>query len=73
MTQAFEYLVMDGRAVTDIDSAQVLEMCGRKRPSDKTLDYDWGNMRAYLCRAPVISEAHDETQIGAIEIIKEIA
>ncbi|WP_065357950.1 hypothetical protein [Kluyvera georgiana] len=44
------YMVMDGRAQFDIDRASVLECCGNKQPSWKSLRKDWGEQGAVLVR-----------------------
>ncbi|WP_368755042.1 hypothetical protein [Klebsiella oxytoca] len=66
--QEFEYFVMDGRAKFNFDRAVVLEALGRKMPSNKYLQSDWGDMDAVLVRAPVISD----TACGDFELIREI-
>lgn len=45
-----EYVVMDSRAIFDTDAAAILEACGPKRPSWKSLRKDWGGQEAVLVR-----------------------
>lgn len=35
------YLVMDSRAQFDIDKSTILECCGNKKPSWRSLGQDW--------------------------------
>lgn len=65
--QEFEYFVMDGRAKFNFDRAVVFEALGRKLPSNKKLQRDWGDMDAVLVRAPVISD----TACGDFELLRE--
>lgn len=44
------YMVMDSRAQFDIDRAVVLECCGEKQPSWRSLRRDWGEQGAVLVR-----------------------
>lgn len=44
------YLVMDSRAQFDFDKATILECCGNKKPSWRSLGQDWGNQGAVLVR-----------------------
>lgn len=44
------YMVMDSRAQFDIDCAAVLECCGDKQPSWRSLRKDWGDQGAVLVR-----------------------
>lgn len=66
--QEFEYFVMDGRAKFNFDEAVVLEALGRKPPSNRYLQRDWGDMGAVLVRAPVIND----TACGDFELLREI-
>ncbi|EIX9026391.1 hypothetical protein MLE08_002561 [Klebsiella aerogenes] len=59
---------MDGRSKFNFDRAVVLEALGRKLPSDRYLQRDWGDMDAVLVRAPVISD----TACGDFEVLREI-
>lgn len=73
MEQQFEYFVMDGRARFDTDSATVLEACGRKRPSDRYLKRDWGDMDAVLVRAPVTADnSGGGVSCGDFEYLRDI-
>lgn len=47
-----EWLVMDARAIYDVDAAIVLEACGPQRPGMKRLRRDWGGQDACLCVSP---------------------
>ncbi|HDL7723264.1 hypothetical protein [Yersinia enterocolitica] len=44
------YVVMDSRAQSDIDRAMILECCGNKKPSWKSLSETWGQQGAVLVR-----------------------
>ncbi|EGK0218008.1 hypothetical protein IOJ95_001383 [Salmonella enterica] len=46
----FIFMVMDSRAQFDIDSAAILECCGDKHPSWRSLRKDWGEQGAVLVR-----------------------
>ncbi len=71
--QKFEYFVMDGRAQYDLERAAVFEALGQKEPSKKSLHRDWGDMGAFLVRAPVTNEdASGNSRCGAFEIVREI-
>ena len=44
------YMVMDSRAQFNIERAAVLECCGEKQPSWRSLRRDWGEQGAVLVR-----------------------
>ncbi|KLE40683.1 hypothetical protein [Klebsiella aerogenes] len=54
------YMVMDSRAQFDIDRASVLECCGNKQPSWKSLRRDWGEQGAVLVRFRVVANTNSE-------------
>ncbi len=54
------YMVMDSRAQFDIDRASVLECCGNKQPSWKSLLRDWGEQGAVLVRFRVVANTNGE-------------
>ncbi|WP_447314592.1 hypothetical protein ACNHKA_06595 [Klebsiella michiganensis] len=54
------YMVMDSRAQFDIDRASVLECCGNKQPSWKSLQRDWGEQGAVLVRFRVVANTNGE-------------
>ncbi|EOZ5069678.1 hypothetical protein ACQRVR_005186 [Enterobacter cloacae] len=71
--QKFEYFVMDGRVQYDPERSTVFEALGQKEPSKKALKRDWGDMGAFLVRAPVTSEdASGNSQCGDFEVVREI-
>ncbi|KMK11180.1 hypothetical protein ABW06_22715 [Pluralibacter gergoviae] len=59
---------MDSRAAFDTEDATIFEALGRKLPTNRNLKRDWGDMGAYLVRAPVISN----TACGDFEVIRQI-
>lgn len=54
------YMVMDSRAQFDIDRASVLECCGNKQPSWKSLLRDWGEQGAVLVRFRAVANTNGE-------------
>lgn len=54
------FMVMDSRAQFDIDRASVLECCGNKQPSWKSLKRDWGEQGAVLVRFRVVANTNGE-------------
>ena len=54
------FMVMDSRAQFDIDRASVLECCGSKQPSWKSLQRDWGEQDAVLVRFRVVANTNGE-------------
>jgi hypothetical protein len=54
------YMVMDGRAQFDIDRASVLECCGNKQPSWKSLRKDWGEQGAVLVRFHLVPNTNGD-------------
>lgn len=62
------YMVMDSRAQFDIDSAAILECCGEKQPSWRSLRRDWGEQGAVLVRFRLDNSdiATDPEVVGAI-------
>ena len=71
--QKFEYFVMDGRVQYDPERSTVFEALGQKEPSKKSLQRDWGDMGAFLVRAPVTNlDASGNSQCGALEVVREI-
>lgn len=66
------YMVMDSRAQFDIDRAAVLECCGEKQPSWRSLRRDWGEQGAVLVRFRLVPNtngdvATDPEVIGTIK------
>ncbi|HHT0105348.1 TPA: hypothetical protein ACTXAP_004745 [Raoultella planticola] len=57
---AHMFMVMDSRAQFDIDRASVLECCGNKQPSWKSLQSDWGEQGAVLVRFRVVANTNGE-------------
>ncbi|HEM8661523.1 TPA: hypothetical protein U2Q74_003811 [Klebsiella aerogenes] len=57
---AHMFMVMDSRAQFDIDRASVLECCGKKQPSWKSLQRDWGEQGAVLVRFRVVANTNGE-------------
>ncbi|EPJ9675275.1 hypothetical protein R4R86_004832 [Citrobacter farmeri] len=64
----YVYMVMDGRAQFDINRATVLECCGNKKPSWKSLQEDWGEQGAVLVRFRLVNSdmATDPEVVGII-------
>ncbi|EGA8865394.1 TPA: hypothetical protein ACISY6_005178 [Salmonella enterica subsp. enterica serovar Eastbourne] len=62
------FMVMDSRAQFDIDSAAILECCGDKQPSWRTLRRDWGDQGAVLVRLRLVNSdiATDPEVVGVI-------
>lgn len=58
------YEVLDGRAQFDMDRASVLECCGYKKPSWKSLQEYWGQQGAVLVRYPIKSGKKGEYADG---------
>ncbi|MFB4610300.1 hypothetical protein ACE3JM_02955 [Enterobacter hormaechei subsp. steigerwaltii] len=56
----FIFMVMDSRAQFDIDSAAILECCGDKQPSWRTLRRDWGDQGAVLVRLHLVPNTNGE-------------
>lgn len=56
----YVYMVMDSRAQFDIDRAAVLECCGEKQPSWRTLRRDWGQQSAVLVRFRLVPNTNSE-------------
>ncbi|EAZ1705818.1 hypothetical protein BMG48_09595 [Salmonella enterica] len=56
----YVYMVMDSRAQFDIDSATILECCGDKQPSWRTLRKDWGEQGAVLVRFRLVPNTNGE-------------
>ncbi|EHL5406197.1 hypothetical protein KD288_002420 [Salmonella enterica] len=54
------FMVMDSRARFDIDSAVILECCGDKQPSWRTLRKDWGEQGAVLARFRLVPNTNGE-------------
>lgn len=54
------YMVMDSRAQFDIDRATVLECCGNKQPSWRSLRKDWGEQGAVLVRFRLVPNTNGE-------------
>lgn len=66
------YVVMDSRAEYSTDDALVMEACGDRRPSLKSLKKLWGGQSAWLCRAPVIKETKKGGEIGEFELLEMV-
>lgn len=56
----FIFMVMDSRAQFDIDSAAILECCGDKQPTWRTLRRDWGDQGAVLVRFRLVPNTNSE-------------
>lgn len=56
----FIFMVMDSRAQFDIDSAAILECCGDKQPTWRTLRRDWGDQGAVLVRFRLVPSTNSE-------------
>lgn len=54
------FMVMDSRAQFDIDRATVLECCGNKQPSWRSLRKDWGEQGAVLVRFRLVPNTNGE-------------
>lgn len=54
------FMVMDSRAQFDIDRATVLECCGNKQPSWRSLRKDWGEQGAVLIRFRLVPNTNGE-------------
>lgn len=68
----YVYMVMDSRAQFDIDRATILECCGDKQPSWRSLRRDWGEQGAVLVRFRLVPKtngdvATDPEVIGTIK------
>ncbi|TGC25058.1 hypothetical protein [Escherichia sp. E1130] len=66
------FMVMDSRAQFDIDRAAVLECCGEKQPSWRSLCRDWGEQGAVLVRFRLVPNtngdvATDPEVVGTIK------
>lgn len=65
------FMIMDSRAQFDIDRATVLECCGNKQPSWRSLRKDWGEQGAVLVRFRLVPNtngkvATDPEVVGVI-------
>lgn len=56
----YVYMVMDSRAQFDIDRAAVLECCGNKQPSWRSLRRGWGQQSAVLVRFRLVPNTNSE-------------
>ncbi|ECD9444663.1 hypothetical protein FNH85_23860 [Salmonella enterica subsp. salamae] len=65
----YVYMVMDSRAQFDIDRAAVLECCGNKQPSWKSLHRDWGEQGAVLIRYPLILGTKNDYDGDSPEVV----
>lgn len=54
------YMVMDSRAHFNIERAAVLECCGEKQPSWRSLQNDWGEQGAVLVRFRLVPNANGD-------------
>lgn len=54
------FMVMDSRAQFDIDRATVIECCGNKQPSWRSLRKDWGEQGAVLVRFRLVPNTNGE-------------
>ncbi|ENF6042537.1 hypothetical protein ABRV10_004616 [Citrobacter amalonaticus] len=54
------FMIMDSRAQFDIDRATVLECCGNKQPSWRSLRKDWGEQGAVLIRFRLVPNTNGE-------------
>ncbi|EGS3388441.1 TPA: hypothetical protein RU593_004448 [Salmonella enterica] len=54
------FMVMDSRAQFDTASAAILECCGDKQPSWRTLRKDWGDQGAVLVRFRLVPNTNGE-------------
>ena len=54
------FMIMDSRAQFDIDRATVLECCGNKQPSWRSLRKDWGEQGAVLVRFRLVPNTNGE-------------
>ncbi|AXC68241.1 hypothetical protein DOE63_23915 [Salmonella enterica subsp. diarizonae serovar 59:z10:-] len=54
------FMVMDSRAQFDIDRATVIECCGNKQPSRRSLRKDWGEQGAVLVRFRLVPNTNGE-------------